>query len=370
MRKIVFALSAAVFTLSALFPAHAQRPVDILQARPPIRVRGTAQLSPTGLTPKQIRAVYKLPATGGSGTIAIIDAFDYLTAEKDLKVFSDTFGLPACTTANGCFEKRNIGRPRTDSGWALEAALDIQWAHAIAPNAKILLVQAQTNSFIDLLNAVDYARNRADVVAISMSWGGSEFDGEQEYDSYFTSQYGATFFAASGDWGTGVIWPSSSPNIVSVGGTTLNLKSDGSLDSETAWYGSGGGVSLFESTPAYQTTYGVKNTGGKRAGPDVSYDADPISGFSVYTSTGYYGQRGWLTVGGTSAGSPQWAAIRALGGSNVKHAKIYADAASTGKANYFRDIVSGTNGSCALFCTAGTGYDYVTGVGSPLTTSF
>jgi subtilase family serine protease len=341
--------------------------LDAFEAKPPHHVRGNAGTSPYGLTPAQVRAVYNLPSTGGFGTIAIVDAYDSPTAESDLNVFSAQYGLPACTTANGCFTKHMVGKVRADSGWALEIALDIQWAHAIAPNAKILLVEAKSASGNDLLAAVDYARGRSDVVAISMSWGGGEFSTETASDFHFTSAYGATFFASSGDNGTGASWPACSPNIVSVGGTKLNFNADGSLASETAWSGSGGGVSKYVPMPAFQSTFGL--TGGKRLIPDVSYNGDPASGVSVYDSYSYQGQKGWFAVGGTSAGSPQWAAIKSLGLS-ASNAFFYQDAAGINAASYFRDIASGTNGTCGAVCTAAPGYDTVTGLGSPLTTTY
>ena len=164
-----------------------------------------------------------------------------------------------------------------------------------------------------MLNAVNYAKNRQDVVAVSMSWGGDEFFGQQAYNSVFTSNHGVVFFAASGDNGAGVIWPSASSNVVAVGGTTLNLNINGSVASETAWSGSGGGISAYESMPSYQISYGINGTSGKRAVPDISYNADPNTGFSVYDSTPYLGSTGWFQVGGTSAGAPQWAAIHAIG---------------------------------------------------------
>src|SRR5712671_6432700 len=148
--------------------------------------------SPSGETPASLRSVYKLPSTGGSGVIAIVDAFDYPTAENDLNVFSSQFGLPACTTANGCFKKvfASGSQPAANCGWSQEAALDIEWAHAMAPNAKIVLVEAATNSFVDLFAAVDVATSQ--VLAgptgkgeVSMSWGGSEFSGENANDSHF-----------------------------------------------------------------------------------------------------------------------------------------------------------------------------------------
>ena len=369
-----YALKASVAVALALslgaLPAVAARPIDGFEAHPPIHVKGpinahrgsgdTVPLVLPGFSPASIKAAYNLPASGGAGaTIAIVDAFDYPSAEKDLATFSTQFGLPSCTTANGCFKKVLMAkRIRANQGWALEAALDTQWAHAIAPEAKILLVIAKSNSGNDLLAAVDYARAQPGVVAVSMSWGGNEFSGETTYDWHFTGS--PVFFAASGDSGAGVSWPAVSPNVVGVGGTTLTVSSTTGI-SETAWSGSGGGVSAYVSKPSYQS--GVAGT--MRSVPDVSYDADPATGFPVYDSYGYNGWKGWFLVGGTSAGAPQWAAIHALGAS-ATNAHFYADAAVPATyAAKFRDIVTGSNGFLA-----GVGYDLVTGLGSPLTTAF
>jgi len=325
-----------------------------------IHIRRAQTTSPTGLSPTQIRAAYNLPSTGGSGTIAIVDAFDDPTVLNDLNVFSSQFGLPAAN-----FEKHTMssGIP-VNGGWALEISLDVQWAHAIAPNAKILLVEATSNSLTNLLAAVDYARSRSDVIAVSMSWGGSEFSTESSYDSYFTSSYGATFFASSGDSGAGVSWPAVSTNVIGVGGTTLTFAGGGAVASETAWSGSGGGISAYVTEPSYQVSYGISGTNGHRGVPDVSYDADPSSGVSVYDSTPYSGSTGWWRVGGTSAGAPQWAAIQSLGLS-ASNNNFYQDSKSASYSSYFRDIMSGSNGHPAT-----TGYDLVTGLGSPLTTNY
>ncbi len=313
-------------------------------------------LNPTGFSPVQMRTAYNLPSTGGAGrTIAIVTAYDAPTVQSDLTVFSNQFGLPVPTADN--FEIHKMSPAiTTDSGWALETALDVQWAHAIAPQAKILLVEAKTALLVDLFAAVDYARSRSDVVSISMSWGSDEFYGQSYYNYHFTSSYGASFFAASGDDGAGLIWPASSSNVIAVGGTTLSLFADGSVSSETSWSGSGGGVSAYESRPSYQTDFGITT---RRAVPDVSYNANPATGVSVYTTS-----QGWVKVGGTSAGSPQWAAIHALGLS-ATHNNFYRQAKSSSYNAYFRDITSGSNGYTAV-----SGYDYVTGLGSPVTISF
>jgi subtilase family serine protease len=350
---LVVSFSGFAFTVKAARPENDWR-AHLFFYGYPASHRGLDPLSPS-----QIIGAYDLnSATGGAGTtIAIVDAYDDPTVANDLVTFSSYFGLPAANFV----EHKMATTISVDSGWALEISLDVQWAHAIAPQAKILLVEAKSNSLTDLLSAVSYATSYTGVKAVSMSWGGSEFSTETSYDSYFSTA-GITFFASSGDNGAGVIWPSSSPNVVGVGGTTLNLDSNGAVTSETAWSGSGGGVSAYETKPAYQTTYGLTYT--RRAIPDVSYDADPNTGVLVYDSTPYQGSSGWWVVGGTSAGAPQWAAIQALGLSTSNN-NFYQDAASSAYASYFRDITSGSNGY-----SAGTGYDLVTGLGSPVTTSF
>jgi subtilase family serine protease len=314
-----------------------------------------ASTSPTGLSPVTIKVAYNFPTAGTPGagkTIAIVDAYDDPNAESDLNVFSSQYGLPACTTATGCFQKVNqsggTSYPRKDAGWALEISLDVQWAHAIAPGANILLVEATTNSFANLLAAEDYAKRHAQYV--SNSWGASEFSGEAGYDSHF-AQTGVSFFVSSGDAGLPAEYPSASPNVISVGGTTLHF-SGGSFSSETGWSGSGGGCSAYETRPSTQST-GSVNCNGMRATPDVSLDADPASGVSVYDSVRYQGQMGWFTVGGTSASSPMWAARSADAGTVVDSAYVYGNSIS------FRDITSGNNGGSAL-----PGFDLVTGRGS------
>jgi subtilase family serine protease len=318
-----------------------------------------ASTSPTGLSPATIKSVYGFSPslTAGAGkTIAIVDAYDDPTAESDLGVFSSTFSLPACTTANGCFSKVNqtggATYPRKDAGWALEISLDVQWAHAIAPGARILLVEADSNSFANLLAAEDYAKTHADYV--SNSWGASEFSGEDAYDSHFV-QSGVSFFVSSGDFGLPADYPSASPNVISVGGTTLHF-SGGTFTSETGWSGGGGGCSVYENATSAQSNFGgyaQVNCAGKRATPDVSLDADPASGVSVYDSTRYQGQKGWFKVGGTSASSPMWAARSAVAATLVDSAYVY------GASITYRDITVGNNGASCL-----SGYDLCSGRGS------
>lgn len=317
-----------------------------------------AATSPTGLSPAQIRTAYNWQSIGnGAGkTIAIVDAYDDPTAENDLNVFSQQYGLPACTTSNGCFKKVNqtggTSLPRKDSGWALEISLDVQWAHAIAPGATILLVEAKTNSFTNLLAAEDYAKTHAQYV--SNSWGGSEFSGETSYDSHF-AQPNVSFFVSAGDAGLPAEYPSSSRNVISVGGTKLSNIGSPSFQ-ETGWSNGGGGCSQYESAPAAQASfsgYAQVSCGGKRATPDLSLDGDPASGVSVYDSTSYQGQTGWFTIGGTSASSPMIAARAAVQGAVVNSAYVYGNSIN------YRDITVGNNGAPCL-----TGYDLCTGRGS------
>lgn len=362
-KKLLAVAAGAAILLEIASSARAAYRFKDFRGRPPIHIFGGAASAPQGLAPSQIKAVYRLPAAGGHGVIAIVGAYDDPTVEKDLNVFSAQFGLPPCTTKNGCFLKHRMGAGMsTNSGWSLEASLDTQWSHAIAPDAKILLVEAKTPSGKNLLAAVDYARKRAGVVAVSMSWGGAEFEEEVSLDNHFSNSSGITFFASSGDNGAGASWPAVSANVVAVGGTKINFRSDGMFSSEKAWTGSGGGVSAYEPQPAYQAAYSIPKANGKRAIPDVSYNADPQSGFSVYRGK-------WYVLGGTSAGAPQWAAIKSLGLS-AGNEKFYGDKAGTNHTSFFRDITSGANGACAYYCEARKHYDYVTGLGSPLTIRF
>jgi subtilase family serine protease len=249
---------------------------------------GTA---PTGETPASIRGVYALPSsltTGGSGKIAIVDAFDYPTAANDLSVFSTRFGLPACTTANGCFKKvyANGTKPQSNCGWAQEAALDIEWAHAMAPKAKIVLVEAATNSLADLFRAVDVATAQVTTGGgageVSMSWGGTEFSTEASLNGHFQNT-NVVYLAASGDTGGTNIYPSTSPYVVSAGGTTIHRNLSGAFTGETGWSGSGGGPSKYENKLSYQNNVAGTNAT-KRSAPDLSFDANPTLEYRYTTA--------------------------------------------------------------------------------------
>ncbi|MDH2442778.1 S53 family peptidase [Amnibacterium sp. CER49] len=322
-----------------------------------------ATTGPTGLAPATIKSVYGFPtsSTAGSGqTIAIVNAYDDPTAEADLQTFSTQFGLPGCTSASGCFTKLNqSGKattyPASDPTWALETSLDLQWAHAVAPAAKLVLVEATSSSLGNLTTAVRTAATKAGFV--SNSWGAPETSTESSLDTAFQGR-GISYFVAAGDSGLPAQYPSASPYVVSVGGTTLHFDTTGAFSSETGWSSSGGGCSLYESAPAAQSAfaqYAAVGCAGKRATPDVSLDADPASGVAVYDSTPYSGTTGWFTVGGTSAATPMWAARSAIAGTQVTPATVY------GSSLTFRDITSGNNGAAA-----GAGYDLNTGRGSRL----
>jgi subtilase family serine protease len=327
-----------------------------------------ASTGPVGYGPAQFQTAYSLPsATAGAGqTIGIVDAYNDPTAESDLATYSSTFGLPACTTANGCFKKVNqtggTSYPSSNGGWALEISLDVQVAHAACPNCKILLVEASSNSFTNLLAAEDYATSHATVV--SNSWGGSESSSETGYDTHFNRSIPIT--VSSGDNGYGVEYPASSQYVTAVGGTTLKLTGSNTRSSETAWSGAGSGCSAYEPKPSWQHDTGCA----RRSVADVSADADPNTGAAVYDSTRYCTflffncTTGWYQVGGTSLASPLVAAVYALAGNSGS--TTYGSFPYAHTASLF-DVLSGSNGSCggSYLCTAGAGYDGPTGLGSP-----
>src|SRR5665213_3225192 len=215
MRLVRTFLPAALIISLFALPGGAEASYHFADYKgsPPIHTLGAATKTPVGMTPSEIKKIYHLPEDGGKGTIAIIGAYDDTTIEADLAAFDKVFGLPACTKANGCLTQHLMSsKERANSGWALETSLDVEWAHAIAPKSKILLVEAATPSGANLLHAVDYAASRPGVIAVSMSWGGAEFPEELSLDPHFKSISGAVFFASSGDSGTGASWPASSPN--------------------------------------------------------------------------------------------------------------------------------------------------------------
>ncbi len=349
------------------------------------------------ISPSDLHTHYNLPAisqlSGINQTIAIVDAPGSATIANDLNTFSSYYKLPLCNTGNPCFQKIDLSNGAVNSSWAVEIGLDVEWAHAMAPAAKILLVIAKSSSAADLMAAVQTAASQPGVVAVSMSWGAGEMSTETTagYDGVFKlyQARGITFLAASGDAGDNgknQSWPATSPYVTAVGGTSIKsllASSAPTASTEVTWIDSGGGTSMVEVMPSYQTSYLAGSailtaSKGKRVFPDVSYNADPNA-----SPIGVYAEGGWYAVGGTSAGAPQWGAIIALianqrqtagkttlqnligstaGGFNGLLYQTKLD--STG----FFDITAGSDDTattaCAL-CAASKGYDEATGLGVP-----
>jgi subtilase family serine protease len=355
-----------------------------------------------GFSPAEIRHSYgfdrvslangAVAGTGQGQTIAIVDAYNDPNIVNDLAVFDAQFGLSAPPSFSIVNQSGGSALPSVDTGWAGEISLDVEWAHAIAPQANIVLVEANSSSVSDLMAGVNLARNLPAVSTVSMSWGGSEFEtfggaefsSQTDYDPFFTTpagHQGVTFVASAGDTGVraGAQWPSTSPNVLSVGGTSLyTADSIGSYSSEGSWSGTSGGFSLYEGMPTYQNVAAAG--AGVRVTPDVTYDGDPNTGFAVYDSLPDQGYSGWQEVGGTSAGAPQWAALvaianqsRAIAGKATLDGPtgtlpaLYSAYGAPGTAgytnytSYFNDIVDfgrRRNG-------ASEGYDILSGLGSP-----
>jgi hypothetical protein len=336
---------------------------------------------PTGLSPAAIRHAYGFDqvsfngtaGTGAVATIAIVDAYDDPTIASDLHAFDQQFGLadPSFTKVN---QTGGTSMPAANTGWAGEISLDVEWAHAVAPGAKILLVEATSASYTDLMTAVSYAAKQSGVVAVSMSWGGGEFSGETALDSNFQTPAGHTgvvFIASSGDSGAPTSYPAASPYVLSVGGTTLHLDAQGNYASESGWSGSGGGISAYENQPSFQNGVVTQSTT-KRTNPDVSYDADPYTGFSVYQTYGNSTSAPWLQYGGTSDAAPQWAALVAIADQGRAAAGEAALSSATLlpmiyklSAADFHDVTTGTSAGAPNY-SAGPGYDLVTGRGTPI----
>jgi subtilase family serine protease len=317
-------------------------------------------------TPAQIRHAYgfdKLSYDGSGQTIAIVDAFDDPNVLADLRTFDRTFGL---ANPPSFIKATPEGAPKSDPVWAGEISLDVQWAHAVAPQANILLVEAASSSLTDLMNAVRYARSQPGVVVVSISWGASEWSGETAFDSIFTTppgHVGVAFTASAGDSGAQTEYPAVSPDVLAVGGTRLTLTTANVYVGETAWRDGGGGRSLYEGEPSYQRAF---QGSGKRTSPDVAYNADPNTGYYVYDNVpDSDGAVGWFAYGGTSAGAPQWAGLIALADQG-RAAAGFGSLTNVAAAVYalptadFHDIVSGSNGF-----SAAPGYDLATGRGSP-----
>ena len=351
--------------------------------------------NPSGILPVEFRAAYgfnQIANQGAGVTIALVDAYEDPNIVSDTAFYANYFHKAPCnlTVVNQATIE--------GQGWDLEESLDVQQACALAPDANIVLVEAASNSFTDLLTAVQTAtQSPYNASVVSMSWGGGESEGQNEFDSYFcniTNSLGqpVTFVAATGDGGHGTIYPSTSPCVVAAGGTTLALNTATPLPNplelnyghESTWNGSGGGISCYsggngpcagggEPEPSWQVTAcAAYSPAGSRCVPDIASDANPGTGVPVYDT---YSERGWVQVGGTSVATPDWGSFFTLvnskrvanGGTTLSTADadlytFYYN--STDYANYFHDITSGTNGSCGSQCDTGVGYDLVTGIGT------
>jgi subtilase family serine protease len=332
--------------------------------------------------PAQIRTAYEIDQISGQGqgmTVAIVDAYTQPNIASDINVFSTQFGLPKMDGLGGdptLSIKVPTGQspPGYNTNWGLEISLDVEWLHAIAPYANIILVTCQDAFFDSLLGAevdgqpyssgVVYAASLPGVSVVSNSWGTIEFSGETAYDGQFTTNPNVAFTFATGDSAAPGSYPAFSPNVVAVGGTSLYTKSiKGLWGKETGWPASGGGVSLFEAVPSYQSSNGVNF--GARSIPDVSMDADLNTGVYVYDSP----LGGYLLVGGTSLSCPMWAGLIALGdqarGSSLNStgvlSALYGVYNSSNYSTDFHDVTTGNNGF-----SAGPGYDLVTGIGTPI----
>jgi PKD repeat protein len=322
--------------------------------------------APNGYGPTDLQSAYNIftqsSTAGGTQTIGIVDAYDHPNAEADLGVYRSQYGLPPCTTANGCFRKVNQqgqqgNYPATNAGWAQEISLDLDMASAICPNCKLLLVEANSNFFSDLAAAVDRAAT-LNATQISNSYGGGEYSTETSDESHYNHP-GVAVTVSSGDSGYGAEFPAASKYVTSVGGTTLNRNSSVPRGwTETAWSGAGSGCSAYISKPAWQSDSGCA----RRTIADVSAVADPSTGVAVYDSVPFHGSSGWMVFGGTSAAAPIVAGFDALIGSSAGSPSY-----PYGNPGSYYDITSGSNGSCggSYLCTAKTGFDGPTGLGTP-----
>jgi subtilase family serine protease len=337
---------------------HARLVTD--RAGNPLERAASPAITPSGYGPADLRAAYAVTGTGSATTIvAIVDAYGYPNAESDLAVYRSTYGLPACTTSNGCFTKYNQSGvqgsyPKLNTGWAQETALDLDMVSAMCPGCKIILVEASSTSLANLGAAVNTAASKGAHV-ISNSYGGGE-SGSTTYESSYNHP-GVAITASSGDSGYGVQFPASSPHVTAAGGTSLVRTSSGRGWAETVWSGAGSGCSAVYAKPTWQTDPSCPN----RMEADVSAVADPNTGVAVYGPSSRNGSA-WQVYGGTSVAAPLLGGIYGLNGGAVNYGSSpYTNTAS------LNDVVSGSNGSCGgtYFCTAGPGYDGPTGLGTP-----
>jgi subtilase family serine protease len=319
-----------------------------------------ATAGPSGYGPADLQSAYAISG-GATGTIAIVDAYDDPSAEADLGVYRAQYGLPACTTANGCFTK--VGQtggavPRANASWSQEISLDLDMASAICPACKILLVEASSASFVNLAAAVDQAAKMG-ANAISNSYGGPEYSSEVTDQAHYNHP-GIAITVSSGDNGYGVEFPAASQYVTAVGGTHLVRSSTARGWTETVWSGAGSGCSAYISKPSWQLDTGCS----RRTVADVSAVGDPYTGVAVYDSYAYRGSKGWMVFGGTSVSSPIIASVYVLAGNT---GSINYGSYSYSHLSSLNDVTSGSNGSCgsSYLCTGTAGYDGPTGNGTP-----
>jgi hypothetical protein len=352
------------------FACYAERLVSAgFTSRRELSARAAA---PSGYSPSDLASAYVLPsATAGAGRrVYIIDAFDDPSAEPDLQAYRKQYGLPTCTTSNKCFQKLNqrgatSPLPRRNANWAGETSLDLDMVSAACPNCDITLIESDD----DGNNLLAAAREATTLGAkfVSMSWGAAENGDEPEYDARYFAATGVVYAAATGDVGfrDGAGYPATSPRAVAVGGTKLQQSSNARGWTESVWNDSLGapdsGCSATEAKPAWQSVI-PKSTCGRRAEADVSAVADPMTGVAVYQT---YGGDGWSVYGGTSAAAPIVASIYALAGTPAANARPGSFAYA--RTSDINDVTSGNNGRCQAtrLCTAGSGWDGPTGLGTP-----
>lgn len=329
----------------------------------PLNGKANPAATPSGYGATQLQAAYGLTGVVGSGTptVAIVDAYGYPSAEADLAVYRSQYGLPSCTTTNGCLKivGQNGGKApnRVDVGWDQEQALDLDMVSAACPNCHILLVETGSASFSNLWSGVDYAKTVPGVKAISNSYGNTDSSSYAQYDSHYSGN-NIAITVSSGDYGYGAQWPATAPGAVAVGGTSLTQGGARGW-TETVWNGAGSGCGLGHAQPSWQK--GVTDACGGRMEADISSVADPNTGVAVYGPQSRT-TSGWGVWGGTSASSPFIAALFAMRNGTINAAEsIYLH---TGNLN---DVTSGSNGTCAVsyYCNAQVGYDGPTGLGTP-----
>ncbi|MEU9395029.1 S53 family peptidase [Streptomyces sp. NPDC048324] len=343
-------------------------------ARTGVTPKAADAATPSGYGPTNLQSAYGLTsaaASNGAGeTLAIVDAYNDPNAESDLATYRSYYGLPACTTANGCFKKvsqtgSTTSLPSSDSGWSEEISLDLDMASAVCPKCNILLVEATSATMANLGKAVNEAVSLG-AKYVSNSYGGSESSSDTSYDSSYFNHPGVAITVSAGDGGYGAEYPAASRYVTSVGGTALKTSSTTRGWTETVWNtssteGTGSGCSSYDTKPSWQTDTGCA----KRTIADVSAVADPATGVSVYDSYGV--TAGWYTFGGTSASAPIIAAVYALAGTPSSSSYPASFPYTKAGTSALNDVTSGSNGSCTTtyLCTAQPGYDGPTGWGTP-----